>query len=110
MLYGLTAKTRFFYQHPDTHEKNDSLEGGIAAATGISFGAIYNIPRMLMPNISGWSLTDLRDPMLVGVEMFEAEPCYRISGTGHDGDPTEIWISSLLPGSNSLLMRVVSSY
>ncbi len=87
------GKDTFFYQHPDTHEKNESLESGIAAAAGISFGAVYNIPRMLLPKVGGWSLTDLRNPMLVGEEMFEAEPCYRISGIDHDGDMTEIWIS-----------------
>src|SRR5204863_4759174 len=77
----------------DRYEKRASLEMGIAAATGISSGAVYDVPRLLMPEIDGWAVTELTRTALVGQEIFEGELCYRIKGFDLDGDLNEVWIN-----------------
>jgi hypothetical protein len=47
----------WLYREPDILEKKTSLEIGIASATGVSYGAAYNIPRLLLPEIKGWMIT-----------------------------------------------------
>jgi len=86
------ANDTFLYQQPDIYEKKESLERGIATVTGISDGAAYNIPRLLMPGIGGWTLTDLTKLTLVAQELFEGELCYHIKGMDLQGDVSEIWI------------------
>lgn len=90
----------FTYWEPDTYEKDESLSMGIAGATGISRGAAHTIPSLLLEEIGGFELTDLTDLSLVGEEVFENEPCYRISGKHPAGDVYELWI-----GKRDFLLR-----
>jgi len=95
----------FGYWEPDRYEKKESLEMGIAGATGISGGSAYTIPRLLMPTIDGWVLTELTKTNLAGKEIFEGELCYRIKGLDLDGDLTEVWISK-----KDFLIRKVTTH
>jgi outer membrane lipoprotein-sorting protein len=99
------GKAAFAYWEPDTFEKKQNLEMGIAAATGVSSGAAYTIPRLLIPEIEGWALNDLKKPTLVGEEVFEGELCYRIKGFDSGGDPNEVWI-----GKRDSLVRKVTTH
>lgn len=83
----------FTYREPDRYERRASVEMGIAAVTGVSAGAAYDVPRLLMPDIDGWAVTDLKKTALVGEEVFEGELCYRIKGFDWDGDLNEVWIN-----------------
>jgi|GEM_PF-731431 len=94
------GRETFSYWEPDSYEKDESLSMGIAGATGISRGAAHTIPRMLLEEISGFVLTELTDLSLVGEEIFENEPCYRISGKHPSGDVYELWI-----GKRDFLLR-----
>jgi outer membrane lipoprotein-sorting protein len=87
------GKDTFLYEQPDIHEKKESLESGIATVTGVSDGAAYNIPRLLLPNINGWTFTDLKKPTMLRGEVFEGDFCYRIKGLDESGNVNEIWIS-----------------
>ncbi len=84
----------FTYWEPDKFEKEEDLSMGIAGATGVSHGAAHTVPRLLLPvGIGGFALTDLKDLTLVGEEVFEGEPCYKITGKHPNGDVHELWIS-----------------
>lgn len=95
----------FVYWEPDRYEKKESLELIIAGATGISGGSAYTIPRLLIPAIEGWALTELTKTVLVGEEIFEGEVCYRIKGFDSGDDLTEIWISK-----TDFLIRKVTTH
>jgi len=93
----------FTYWEPDRYEKERDLSMAIAGGTGISSGSIYTISSLLrVKDIDGYSVTELRTAALVGIEGFEGTPCYRIKGTNHVGEPTELWI-----GTGDLLLRKV---
>jgi outer membrane lipoprotein-sorting protein len=94
------GRETFTYWEPDSYEKDESLSMGIAGATGISRGAAHTIPRMLLEEIGGFVLTELTGLALVGEEVFENEPCYRISGKHPSGDVFELWI-----GKRDFLLR-----
>lgn len=99
------GEATFVYWEPKTFEKKQSLEMGIAAAAGVSSGAAYTIPRLLIPEIEGWALNDLKKPTLVGEEIFEGELCYRIKGFDSGGDLNEVWI-----GKRDSLIRKVTTH
>ena len=95
------GKDAYTYLEPHTYEKEEDLEMGIAGATGISGGAAHTIPILLMAGtMAGFSLTDLTNLALVGEEMFEGEPCYRVNGKHPFGDIYELWI-----GKKNYLLR-----
>jgi len=52
----------------------------IAAATGISSGAAHTIGRLLFPEISGWSLAELKRPRLRSPKWVDGVLCYQVTG------------------------------
>jgi outer membrane lipoprotein-sorting protein len=95
----------FTYWEPDKYEKEESLEMGIAGATGVSSGAAFHTPRLLMPEMGGWAMTDLKKTALVGEEMFEGELCYRIKGFDFSQNLNEVWI-----GKRDFLVRKLTRH
>ena len=84
----------FTFWDPDRYEKDEDLSMGIAGATGVSHGAAHTVPRLLLPTeIGGFALTELKDLSLAGEEVFEGEPCYKITGKHPFGFVYEMWIS-----------------
>lgn len=94
-LYVIWSNGRaaFSYSQPDRYEEKESLELAIAGATGISRGAAYTIPTMLMNDRSGFTFTDLNNPKLANEEMFEGELCYHVTGRHSSGALYDLWIS-----------------
>lgn len=99
------GKETFTYWEPDKYEKEESLEMAIAGATGVSSGAAYHIPNLLMPEMDGWVTTDLKKTTLLGEEMFEGELCYRIKGFDPRQNVNEVWI-----GKRDFLVRKLTSH
>jgi hypothetical protein len=64
----------------------------IAGATGVSAGAAHTVPRLLMPEIEGFSLGDLESPALAGVETVEGVPCHHIVGTNRCLGQMHLWV------------------
>lgn len=98
------GKEVFIYWEPDRYEREETLGGGIAGATGVSGGAAHTVPRMLLEEISGFTLTELTNLSLAPDEEFEGESCYHIKGKHPLGDPYEVWI-----GKRDFLLRKVRS-
>jgi hypothetical protein len=81
-------------------ETHHDLGEGIAAATGVSGGAITSIPGLIFGEDTVlWSLESLRDLSLLEEEEFEGTLCLRLRGT-HRGHATDLWI-----GKDDLLIR-----
>jgi outer membrane lipoprotein-sorting protein len=77
-------------------KKGDSLDMALAGATGVSSGSAHTIPRLLMPKeVSGWSVTELRNTKRLSDAKVDNVACYRIEGSRKDGDgePVTLWIS-----------------
>lgn len=71
----------------------ESLSMAIAGATGVSSGSAHTVPRLLMPNkVSGWPLTELSSPKLVGTESVGGTICYKIESNGAR-QSTTAWIA-----------------
>jgi len=66
--------------------KEKSLKMGVAAATGVSFGAAHTVPTMLLRGLKESWLSSSSDTRYVKEEAFEGVPCFVISGrlTGAD--------------------------
>lgn len=67
----------------------------IAAATGVSSGVAQTVSALLMPQLNGRRLSDLKDLELVGDREVKGESCYLIKHNDRDriNDETIIWIS-----------------
>ena len=94
----------WMYREPDTYERKASLEIGIASATGLSYGAAYNIPRLLVPRIRGWAITELTHNVLIGYEIVEGAACYHVRGLDSNEDIIDVWI-----GMKDYLIRRIKS-
>lgn len=97
------GKNAFVYWEPDRFEQKKRLGLAIAGATGISRGSAHTVSQLLLADeVSGFSLTDLKDTLLLGEEVFEGTPCYHIKGTHPNGDSYHLWV-----GKSDLLLRRV---
>lgn len=94
------GKEAFTYWEPDSFEKEESLSMAVAGATGISYGTVHTVSDLMLPGEFGGSLLkSLTKVSLLGEEVFEGAPCYRIKGI--DGDESvELWV-----GKVDLLLR-----
>ena len=93
---GLNFNKHYHY-NDDSNEgviKVKSLNNLIGGATGISFGAAFNVSSLLIENLSSRPTTLLSNPILLGTQIVQGKECYHVSGTEADGDwYIEIWIS-----------------
>lgn len=98
---GLTPY--FFLEHPRSAptlriEKN--LGMAVAAATGISQGTARTIGSLLLEDVGGFALQQLKRPRFRQARQFEGEWCGRISGIHPRGGRITIWF-----GMHDLLVR-----
>ena len=73
-------------------EVQESLSLAIARFTGVSFGAIYNVASMMIPEVGGFDLRDLNDLGCSEID-FGGARCYRISGSHPQGILCDLVIS-----------------
>lgn len=78
-----------------------SLPRALAGPTGVSGGSAYTVPALLMPQDTGWNLTDLEDAQRVEDGEIDGTKCYRIKGS-ISGRPMLLWIEK----TSSLLRRI----
>lgn len=83
----------YYAFEPEKVETKENLSMAIAGATGVSLGSAHNVPALLMPEVVGFSLTDLESVTLSGRESFEGEDCYVLKGKHPSGDIYEFWVS-----------------
>ena len=99
-IIWFNGKDAFSYWEPDIYEKEKTPGLAIAGATGISYGAVHTVLDLLIPEERGGSiLKRLTSVSLLGEELFEGTPCYRIKAT-LDDDLVELWI-----GKSDFLLR-----
>ena len=74
--------------------QENPLARAIGAAVGVSGSTSQNVPGLLMPKAisSRGSLGWLEEPKLVGEEVVDKAPCYKIEGKNASGEPETTWV------------------
>jgi len=99
-LIWFNGNEAFTYWEPDRYEKEESLPLAIAGATGVSSRTVNTVSDLLLPDeFGGSTLKRLTKISLVGEDMFEGVPCYRIKAI-EDGEAVELWV-----GKKDFLLR-----
>jgi len=62
----------------------ESLNLAVAAATGVSGSTAHTISSLLMEDVSGRKLTDLKDLVYVGTEILNGEECHHLQHSRRD--------------------------
>jgi len=88
------------YQEAPRLETRRDLPSAIAGATGISSGSAHSISRLLLAEVSGFSLLDLVDVRLDAATQIDGIACYRVSGNNPRGGEWDYTIER-----DSLLIR-----
>ncbi len=96
------GKSAYLYLEPDMYEPMVDLKMAIAGATGVSDGAAYHVPLMLLPDLDGSLSSRTSSPKLVGEETFEGVECYVIEIVLRGKQPQTMWI-----GKQDFLLRRV---
>jgi hypothetical protein len=81
--------------------KQNSVGTAIAMAAEASAGSAYLVPPLLMPEIAGQKVSDIRNGHYVSTEEVNGETCDRISHEWTYGQ-TDYWISQ----SRSMILQV----
>ena len=105
---GAEVLTWFFAKSSTDITKVESLSSGIAGATGVSSGSAHTIPALLLTEVGGRKLSEIKEAKLLEEAVFDNVNCYRIQGTFRSyrdngksiTKPTVIWIDK-----NSFLVR-----
>lgn len=84
----------FYSFEPDHVETKEDIGMTVAGATGVSQSSAYTVPRLLISEIDGFSLTELEKLTLKKEEVFEGEECYVIEGYHPNGKAWQLWIST----------------
>lgn len=83
----------------------ESLDLGIAGATGVSGRSAHAIPSLLLPNlISGRKPTDIPSPARETDQIFDGYDCFIISG-GTTTSSSKLWVSK-----DDFLIRKIEKY
>lgn len=90
---GLKAVSVHAYE-PGKIETKEDIASAVAGATGVSRGAAFTIPNLLISEIGGFSLTELTKLSVKKQEVFEDENCYLIEGYHPNGEAWQLWIST----------------
>jgi outer membrane lipoprotein-sorting protein len=90
----------FSYSHLMGLEKEESISMAVAGATGISSGAAHTVTTLLIPDVSGFRITEMKGLTLLREENFEGTGCFVVRGYHPFGFPIDIWV-----GKNDFLLR-----
>jgi tetratricopeptide (TPR) repeat protein len=90
----------WFNVYPNTVEKAKSFSSAISGATGVSGGSAHTVPVLLMPELGGSKLSDIKEAKLLEDSKLDDADCFRIQGKfislNKSGKttkkPTVIWI------------------
>jgi hypothetical protein len=107
-VVGFDGRKAYLFEkrpgEPGHVQIEDSLDMAVAAATGISSGSAHTIAHLLLPTITGFRLTSLRELVLEGESDCDREECHVLVGKHPQGSAYKLWI-----GKSTLLLRQVSS-
>lgn len=84
-------------------QKKQSLSMALAGATGVSGGSAHTIPALLLPEVGGCPLTDIRDAKRIDDAIVDNANCFRIEGK-YCGESSIIWIDA-----KSFLVRFITT-
>ncbi len=94
ILWSDGSKSFTSHAHsPGRIETKDDLGMAVAGATGVSLGSAHTVPTMLIKELLGFVVTDIKKPILKGQEAFEGEECYVVEGLDRSDQPVQLWIS-----------------
>jgi hypothetical protein len=95
------AKAFGFYSfQPEKIDEDEDVSMALAGATGVSRGAAHTVPELMLKDVGGFSLLDLKKISSQGEERFEGADCYVLEGYHHTGEAWRLWI-----GKKDLLLR-----
>jgi outer membrane lipoprotein-sorting protein len=94
------GKDVFSYSHLMGLEKEESISMAVAGATGTSSGAAHTVTTLLMRDVSGFRITEMKGLTLLREENFEGTDCFVVRGNHPFGFPIDIWV-----GKNDFLLR-----
>lgn len=77
-----------------------NLSLAIGGATGVTGGFVRTVPPLLIPEL-GYRVTELREPVLLGEELYAGRPCHVLKGVDPGGAARQLWIGK----SDSLLWK-----
>lgn len=100
VLWSDGKLTQTFWEQLNQVQKSESLMMGIAGATGVSGGAAYTVPSMLLNNLKMPALSMLTNLKFRKEETFEDVRCYVIVGKHPAGYDYILWI-----GKSDYLLR-----
>jgi len=100
VLWNDGTETYTYLRSVNQYKKDVNLNMGIVAATGISGGASYTIPSLMLENSPGSVIAALSNLALLPQEDFEGTQCYVITGKNPMGLDYKLWI-----GVNDYLFR-----
>jgi len=98
---GKNAFAKCSYDKQSKQEK--SLGMAIAGATGVSGGTAHTVSTLLMEEVSGRKLTELKNAVYRGVEMVNGEACHYLE---HDDRASQIYISE----SRLIILKIDEDY
>jgi outer membrane lipoprotein-sorting protein len=98
-------KTFGYYSfEPGKVKPEEDLGMGLAGATGVSLGSAITVPNLLLKDVGGFSLVDLKRISLKGEEQFEGEACYVLEGFHPNSEPWQFWV-----GKKDFLLRKLTT-
>jgi len=98
---GKSAFNKYRYDKNATPAKNLIL--AIAGATGVSGGTAHTVPALLMEEVGGNKLTDMKNSVYRGAEIVNGEDCHHLQQANRG---QHIFISK----SKSTLLRIDEDY
>jgi hypothetical protein len=104
VIVGCYQGTPYFfdrtYGSSPAIETLESIDLAIASATGISSGTAHTIGALLFPELSGFTLLDLRRIRFRRNRIIDGVPCISVSGLHPRGGRCTAWF-----GAHDLLLR-----
>lgn len=100
---GENTFSSYSWNSNNVQQPQKSLSLGVAGATGVTRGAAHTVSTLLMSEIGGFRLTQLKTLSLLKQENFEGADCFVIRGEWHRS-PVDLWI-----GKDDFLLRKIKS-
>jgi len=98
---GENAFAKYSYESKASHIEN--LSRAIAGATGVSGSTAHTVPSLLMEEVSGRKLTDMKNTVYRGNEIVHGEECHHLQGANKE---QHIFISK----AKSIVLRIDNDY